>query len=236
MELSDITDKVMRSLHASFQISRMPRIHLRLQSKIHPEHIAEMHRTFTKPHARYPLIKNKTVGVAVLDLRMFKTPQDYLDTVKKRDYAGYHARRSKLRGYRVSTIDRNQFVDDIHAINTSEEARQGRPMDDTYRVKQTVYEDYPHYDYYGVIDKQDKLVGYCNLATLGDFAATERLIGYKNTDGFMYLLLTEIICSLIEQKAVSFLMYDSYMGAQAGLRSFKRRAGFRPCLVRYSVE
>ena len=223
-------------LSASAQIPRMPRFHLRFQSKIHPEHIAEMHRTFTKPHPRYHLIKNKTVGMALIDLRGFKTPQDYLDTVKRRDFADYHARRCKLRGYRVMRIDRNQFVDDIHAINISAQTRQGRPMDDAYKNKQTAYEDYPHYDYFGIIDKQDKLVGYCNLATLGDFAATERLIGYKNTDGFMYLLLTEIICSLILQKAVSFLMYDSYLGALPGLRNFKRKAGFSPCLVRYSME
>lgn len=51
----------------------------------------------------------------------------------------------------------------------------------------------------------------------------------------MYLLLMEIICSLIEQKAVNFLMYDTYLGAQPGLRNFKRRLGFSPYLVRYSL-
>lgn len=78
-------------------------------------------------------------------------------------------------------------------------------------------------------------MGYCTLATLGNFAATERVIGYKNGDGFLYLLLTEIICSLIEETTVSFLMHDTYPGAQPGLRSLKRKPGPGPYLVRCSV-
>ena len=187
------------------------------------------------PHSRYRLIKNKTIGIALIDLRKFKTPGDYLDTVRKKDFAAYHARRCTARGYRVGNIDRNRFIDDIHDINNSAETRQGRPMDDAYRIKETSFKDYPHYGYFGILDKYEKLVGYCNVAVLGNFAATERLLGIKNNDGFMYLLLTEIICSLIEKKTVNFLMYDTYLGAQPGLRNFKRKLGFSPYLVRYSL-
>lgn len=187
------------------------------------------------PHPRYRLIKNKTIGIALIDLRKFKTREDYLDTVRKKDFAAYHARRAASRGYHVRHINRNRFIDDIHEINNSSETRQGRPMDDVYRIKETSFEDYPHYGYVGILDRREKLVGYCNFAVLGNFAATERLLGIKNSDGFMYLLLTEIICSLIEQKTVNFLMYDSYLGAGPGLRSFKRKLGFNPYLVRYSL-
>lgn len=31
-------------------------------------------------------------------------------------------------------------------------------------------------------------------------------------------------------------MYDTYLGAQPGLRNFKRKLGFSPYLVCYSVE
>lgn len=235
MKLSEIANEVARLVRAGFEIRKMPRARLQFHSRLHPEHIRETHRTFTKPHPRYRLIKNKTVGIALIDLRRFKSAGDYLDTVKKKDYAAYHARRASSRGYRVSVIDRNRFIGQIHAINTSAETRQGRPMDAAYRVRESGFEDYPHYSYFGILDKHEKLVGYCNLARLGNFAATERLLGYKNSDGFMYLLLTEIICSLIEEKTVSYLMYDSYLGARPGLRDFKRRLGFSPYLVRYSV-
>ena len=235
MKLTDISHEISRLVHAAAELHRMPRVLLEFDSNLHPEHIRATHHSFTKRHPRYYVIRNKTVGIALIDLRKFKTPEDYLDTVRKKDNAGYQARRASTRGYQVQEIDRNAFVDDIHAINTSSEMRQGRPMDDAYRIKETSFEDYPHYAYFGTTDKTDKLVGYCNLAILGNFAATERVIGNKNNDGAMYLLLTEIICSLIEQKTVKFLMYDSYLGAQPGLRNFKRKLGFSPYLVRYSL-
>lgn len=213
----------------------MPRAHLEFHSTLHPENISATYRAFTKPHPRYRLIKNKTVGIALIDLRKFKTPDDYLDTVSKRDFAGYHARRCTMRGYRVEHIERNKFIDEIHDINNSAETRQGRPMDESYRIRETSFVDHPHVQYFGAMDKQGKLVGYCNVAVLGNFAATQRLLGYKNNDGFMYLLLTEIVCSLIKQKTVNFLMYDTYLGAQPGLRNFKRKLGFSPCLARYSL-
>jgi hypothetical protein len=235
MKLSDIAHEISRLLRAGAELHRMPRAHLEFRSELNAENIRSTYHAFTKPHPRYRLIKNKTVGIALIDLRKFKTPADYLDTVRKRDFAGYHARRCIARGYQVRDIDRNCFIDEIHAINNSAETRQGRPMDDIYRTKVTSFEDYPNYGYVGVMDNREQLLGYCNFAVLGNFAATERLIGYKNNDGFMYLLLTEIICSLIEKKTVNYLMYDTYLGAQPGLRNFKRKLGFSPYLVRYSL-
>ena len=235
MKLTDITLEISRLMQAAAELPRMPRVQLEFHSDLHPEQIQSTHRNFTKWHPRYRVIRNKTVGIALIDLRNFKTPEDYLDTVRKKDNAGYQARRASTRGYQVRKIDRNRFIDDIHAINISSEIRQGRPMDDAYLVKETSFEDYPHYAYFGATDKTDMLVGYCNLAMLGNFAATERVIGNKNNDGAMYLLMTEIICNLIEQKTVNYLMYDSYLGAQPGLRNFKRKLGFSPYLVRYSL-
>ncbi|MBZ2207316.1 hypothetical protein [Massilia soli] len=235
MKLTDITHEIWRLVRAGSQLHRMPRVLLEFDSNLHQEHISATHQSFTKRHPRYYVIRNKTVGIALINLRQFKTADDYLDTVKRKDLAGYQARRASARGYQVKTIDRNRFIDDIHAIHTSTEVRQGRPMDDAYRVKETAFQDLPHFSYFGAMDDKQQLVGYCNLAILGNFAATERVIGNKNNDGAMYLLLTEIICSLIEQKTVNYLMYDSYLGAQPGLRNFKRKLGFRPYLVRYSL-
>ncbi len=233
MKLTELTHEIARLVRAGAALHGMPRVQLEFHSNLHPEHIHATHQIFTKRHPRYRVIRNKTVGIALIDLRKFNTPEDYLDTVKKKDLAGFQARRASARGYQFQPIDRNLFIDDIHAIHTSSEIRQGRPMDDGYRVKETSFEDYPHFGYFGITDKTDKLVGYCNVAILGNFAATERVIGNKNNDGAMYLLLTEIICSLIKQKTVNYLMYDSYLGAQPGLRNFKRKLGFRPYRVRY---
>ena len=235
MKMIEISHEISRLMRACAELHRMPRVQLEFDVDLHPEHIRATHQLFTKRHPRYRVIRNKTVGIALIDLRKFKTPEDYLDTVRKKDLAGFQARRASMRGYQVSRIDRNRFIDDIHAIHTSIDIRQGRPMDDAYLTKETAFEDHPHFSYFGTTDKTERLVGYCNVAVLGNFAATERVIGNKNNDGAMYLLLTEIICGLIEQKTVNYLMYDSYLGAQPGLRAFKRKLGFRPYLARYSL-
>ena len=61
------------------------------------------------------------------------------------------------------------------------------------------------------------------------------MLGYYNRDGVMYFLLKEIVCSLIEEGQVDYLMYDMLLGGRAGLREFKRRAGFAPYRVHYEL-
>jgi hypothetical protein len=73
------------------------------------------------------------------------------------------------------------------------------------------------------------------MARYGNFAATDQLMGYKSQDGIMYLLLLTIICRLIEEREVDYFMYDTFLGAQPGLRDFKRRVGFRPYRARYEL-
>lgn len=78
-------------------------------------------------------------------------------------------------------------------------------------------------------------MGYCCFSIFGNFAATDRLLGIKTTDGIMYLLLLEIICKLIDKSQLDFFMYDTFLGAQPGLHSFKRRIGFQPYRVSYAI-
>ncbi len=51
----------------------------------------------------------------------------------------------------------------------------------------------------------------------------------------MYLLLVDIICLLIKENQVEYFMYDTFLGAQPGLRHFKQRIGFAPYRVSYSI-
>lgn len=225
-----------RLLTLAAEIARLPRAQLNFDAHLHPTHIRRTHACYTKPHPRFRVIKNKTVGIALIDLSRFKAPADYIDTVKKKDYAAYHARRARARGYSLHEIDRNNYVDDIYEINISAESRQGRPMDEPYLVREEAYSDYPHFRYFGVLNNQGKLMAYCNLGIFGNFAATERILGHKSGDGFMYLLLMEIACRLIEEGRLTYLMYDTFLGAQPGLRNFKRKLGFGPYRIRYSLS
>jgi len=216
------------------EIVALPVARLRFDLVRHPEQ-RPIYELFTKPHPRFRLVRNKTIGIALVNLRSYRSPQDYLRQVRYSGHAGPQRKKALARGYTVRTIDRNQFVDAIHAINISAPTRQGRPMDRHYGIKKTHYEEPRYAATWGVFDAHDRLTAYCVVGLYGNFAATDQLLGYKTSHGIMYLLLSEIICQLIERGHLDFFMYDTFLGAKPGLRDFKRRTGFRPYRARYAA-
>nr|WP_267498738.1 hypothetical protein [Massilia sp. IC2-278] len=217
-------------------IVTLPVARLHFYRRIHPEHIGQIHAAFTKPHARFKFIGNKTLGIALINLgRFLGRNSNYLETVKRDGHAGPQSKKAASRGYQFRRIDRNQHVDEIHAIHTSSLERQGRPMDAHYLVKEESFDDDSHYECYGTFDSEGRLAAYCCMGRYGNFAATDKLMGYKNQDGAMYLLLLKIICQLIDERRLEYFMYDTYLGAKPGLQDFKRRLGFRPYRAIYTL-
>ena len=236
MNVSERVNEWQRLFKAALALLELPRARLHFYSHNAPSKIRAIFTQFNKPHARIPMIKNKTLGIALIDLSNFNGPEEYIATVKKRDFAGYHARVAKKRGYTVRRIDRNHHIQEIFAINTSSDSRQGRPMDPQYQTLQTTYDDSAPMQCYGVFNAQGQLCAYCRLGVYGDFAATDCLLGYKNNDGIMYLLLLEIVCAMITEGKLKYFMYDTFLGAQPGLQSFKKRIGFQPYRVSYAID
>jgi hypothetical protein len=236
MTIYSALGEMRRLVRASLALIRFPKAHLQFHSCISPCKIHALYALFTRPHARFRLIKNKTMGIALIDLSKFNSSAEYIATVKKKDYAAHRARQARNRGYRVRRINRNDHIDEIFRIHTSAEARQGRPMDPHYLTLQTEYDDSAPLRCFGVFHRDGHLMAYCSFGIYGNFAATDRLLGYKDKDGAMYLLLLEIICSLIDQRAAHYFMYDTFLGAREGLQSFKRRVGFQPYRVSYSIH
>jgi hypothetical protein len=236
METPDLFAKLMERALLLVQLARLPVARLRFEQRLNPEGIRHAHALFTRPHPRYKVFRNKTMGIALIDLSTFGGHTGgYLHSVRRSGHAGPQSRKATARGYRLRRIDRNDHVDEIHAIHTSCAQRQGRPMDESYLVKKSAYEDAPHFECYGVFDADGRLAAYCSMGRYGNFVATDQLMGYKNQDGIMYLLLLTIICRLIEEREVDYFMYDTFLGAQPGLRDFKRRVGFRPYRARYEL-
>jgi hypothetical protein len=235
MKFSDAGNELQRLLRALLALITLPAVRLHFHTCIAPHRIAATYALFTRPHARFRLIKNKTLGIALIDLSKFKSPADYLATVKRKDYAGHHAKIARKRGYTVREFRRSDHVDEIHAIHTSSSARQGRPMDMSYQSRQTEFDEGAPLRCFGVFHRDGRLVGYCSFGIYGNFAATDKIIGIRNKDGAMYLLLLEILSFLIAQTTLDFFMYDTYLGAREGLRSFKQRIGFQPYRVRYAI-
>ena len=233
MKTFNLPRKIAALCKLAIEAIRLPSVKLYFRQNIDIPDIGEMFSHFTKRHPRYKLIRNKSVGMALVDLAGFSDRSAYLSSVSRKDQGAYHGKRALRRGFIFSEIDQNSYIEDIHAINISITERQGRPMDPAYLEKPAFYVKKPHCRYFGILNATGTLVAYCNIATYGNFSATDRLLGYKNNDGVMYLLLVEIICRLIDDNQVQYFMYDTFLGAQEGLRNFKRRLGFQPYRVRY---
>lgn len=217
------------------EIVRLPVAGLRFHLSIDPEHIQEAYRYFTKPHPKYRVIQNKSVGAALIDLKAAVSRDQYLDRIKAKNFGGHHARRARARGYSVAEIDRNEFIDEIHAINTSVQTRQGRPMEPNYLQKIEQFDRQSNFKYFGLLDAKGTLMAYANLAIYGNFCAFSTVLGRRNNDGIMHLLVVDIVCGLIDEGKLDYVMYDTFFGALPGLRQFKEIVGFTPYRARYSM-
>lgn len=227
---------LLRHVDTVRQLIKLPVASLCFDSRIDAQDIPHTYRYFTKPHPRYRIIRNKTMGAALIDLERFADTPAYLEDIQGKNRGAWHAKRARARGYVCREIERNEHVDEIHTINTSLDVRQGRRMDQHYLDKTTHFEKRDHFRYYGVLNPEGKLVAYANVGHYGNFDAFSNLMGLRNNDGIMHLMVVEIASRLIERRQVRYLMYDTFFGAQPGLQQFKRIVGFQPFRVRYSLQ
>jgi hypothetical protein len=214
---------------------RLPVARLCFDAAIEPVNVLSTYRYYTRRHPKYKFIQHKSWGAALIDLRQCGSRHDYFERIQGKNNGAWHARRAHARGYMVDEIDRNQHVDAIHAIHTSIGERQGRPMDARYREKQLCFDTLPNFRYYGVFDSSAKLVAYATIGRYGNFSAFSQLMGYRNNDGIMHLLVSDIVARLIDEGQVAYVMYDTFFGALPGMRQFKTVLGFQPYRARYSL-
>lgn len=134
-------------------------------------------------------------------------------------------------GYQFSEIRRELYLDDIHDINVSLTERQGRPMTQSYRERQTFL---PLQEYrcdlhairtYGVL-LDEKLVAYLWLYRAGDLALVSSILGHGEhlANDVMYLLFENVLFEQI--KHGGFFVYNRHDSGTDGLRYFKERLGF----------
>jgi hypothetical protein len=142
-------------------------------------------------------------------------------------------------GYQCRMFARGEFTDDIYAIHTSMEKRQGRPMSGAYLERQ-VYSSLPEYPCgrhsvrtLGVF-LETTLVAYLFWYIVGDFAHASQLLGHGDhlENGVMYLLFLTAIGEAQENGATVF-GYNLHKSGTDGLRFFKERLGFRPTDVEW---
>ena len=231
--MSTIFDK----LKILYEIALLPRVTFVFDKGLMiQENVLEAYHHFNKRHPRLKVIKNKQIGVAYIDLIGYANGLSYLESINGKNSAYYYARKCKSRGYVLSEIDRNKYRHEIALIETSAPVRQGRSLGAGYGDFEKIYVNFDNYKYYGV-KFNDQLVAYANIGIYGDFACVSRLMGHAEhlNNGVMYLMLAEVISSLIEQRNLHYIFYDTWYGASAGLRGFKKKLGFAPCIARWRI-
>lgn len=150
------------------------------------------------------------------------------------------ADRSGRLGYRFDEIDRSLFDDDIHAINTSLDERQGRPMGDGYREwrRHGRLPDYPCSRHairtYGVL-QAERLRAYLTLYRVGELALVSMILGHGEhlANDVMYLLFAGVVADQAGQGGVFY--YNRHDSGTEGLRYYKERLGFAAGSVVWST-
>ena len=236
MELFKMPEKILRLAELVIDIAKLPVARLQFYLKLNPLEVDKMHRYFTMRHPRYKIFQNKSLGAALIDLAHHRGREAYINSIKGKNSGEQHARKALSRGYSVVEIDRNNYIDDIYQVNTSLSVRQGRPIDAIYREKVNHYTQQKNYRYYGLLNNEGNLVAYGDVGHYGNFSAFNRIIGIRNNDGIMHLLVSEIVCQMIERNECRYMMYDTYFGASPGLRAFKTMLGFQPYRAKYSIK
>ena len=194
--------------------------------------IADMfYDKFTAPHPRHPETGAYQDGCSILVLP--PTFGEYLAGA-----AGYGTRRKLKKalkeGYIFGRIERDAYLDDIFAINTSMSERQGREMTEAYRTRPGPYGPLPDYQCprhqvrtYGVL-KDGHLVAYTWLYQMGEMCLFSTILGHGDhlNAGVMYLLIAETLRDVIAVAGTKYAMYNMHQSGTEGLRFFKEQMGF----------
>ena len=146
-------------------------------------------------------------------------------------------------GYSFSRINRGDYTDDIHEINTSADERQGRPMTAGYLERQefSTLPDYPCERHcirtYGVTDPGDgRLRAYTWVYRSGDLVMFSSILGHADhlAAHVMYLLVQGVLADQLHA-GPGIAFYNKHDGGTLGLVFFKERLGFKPCEVAWSL-
>jgi hypothetical protein len=191
----------------------------------------ELYTKFTAPSPRNPEAGAYQDGASILVLP--PTFDEYWNGA-----AGYGTRRkvrkAEKQGYTFSRIDRDRFLDDIFAINTSLPERQGREMTDAYRTRPGPFGPLPAYACprhqirtYGVL-KDGHLVAYTWLYQVGEMCLFSTILGHGDhlNNGVMYLLVAETLKDVIATAGTKYAMYNMHRSGTDGLQFFKEQMGF----------
>ncbi len=171
-------------------------------------------------------------GLSAAILKVPDTHDNYLKDIG--DKSRNMVRKPEKNGFRIELFDKNCYLNDIYAIHTSLDVRQGQPLADHYRTRMHAnYRPRASWEliseeWWGAFASDGKLAGYIYLPGTNGEYLTSRIMGHGEflRFGIMNALLSEVIRKHAGENA--HIMYGMYEHGTDGLRQFKTSMGFRP--------
>jgi len=167
-------------------------------------------------------------------IAIIKTPNIIDDYLKLIGAKSRNMNKKALKnGIYTKIFNWNDRLDEIYAINTSSQQRQGREMDKAYVEYPKEVENINDKDfsvvYVGAFNDKDVLIGYIELYIYGNFIMTNRILGHK--EYLKYGVMNLLIKYCVEYAIENNISYINYLTMQNrhnnSLSAFKYRVGFR---------
>ena len=201
--------------------------------------VEEFYTNATRRHRRIPFFRELEIGVAVNCL-----PGTYDEYFMDIDgSARRNVKKARRLGYDFERIDYSSHLDDIWDIHRSTPVRQG-PMSKEFLDQRpepiadpqsgTNVHDYP---YFGVT-KNGRVVAYGGCFVAGELMMITTIFGHEGckSNGVVPLLIVGMAeYSYEAYPRVKYYGYDKYYGADVGLRRFKKKFGFAPHVVTWTL-
>lgn len=225
--------RMKRILNIVKAIRQLPHVEIRINTG--SEEGKRMFSYYTKRHPRLFIIRNKTIGVALLPLLSYAYFPDYLNTVSGKNSAAYYARKAEKNGYVFRQIDPDVYANAIHLIHTSANLRQGKSLTETYLQPLLKYPKNENNFYFGLF-RENELVSYLWLVKSDQLITFNRLMGHADflKDGIMFMTVLRGMEEIFKMPVrPAYVMYDTLLGASEGLGLFKKRLGFKPYKVKW---
>ncbi|MEE2022897.1 GNAT family N-acetyltransferase [Alkalimonas mucilaginosa] len=191
-------------------------------------------------HRKFPLFKSMVHGVAMCDIS--KGFEHYLSSIESSARRNY--KKALRNGFTSRPIDYNQHLDEIWAIRRSTPVRQGELPDSFLNTPPKKRTDpastSPTHDYryFGVFDKEGKLVAYAGCFIAGELMMIEHIYGHHEFQpyGVVPMLLIAMARHAEEEHpAVRYYAYGTFFGASQSMQRFKKKFCFYPHKVSWQL-
>ncbi len=211
----------------------LPTVEIRMWGGVPERRVFER---FVRRHPLFPVVGRKELGVALIAIP--ERPCALFEGHARR-HLRFRARRARDAGYTFGPIDPLAELESIRSVNCSAETRQGGRLPEVYsdRTLLARWAAQPG-SHFGVRLPSGTLAAYAYVRHVGEVAILDTLLGHAEAlpDGVMYLLARETLAALAATPPSTrpgWVMYDTWIGASEGLRTFKQRIGFEPYRVRW---